>query len=536
METIVAVATRAYDGAGNVKSIGSQTFVYDGVSRLTAANILANGVSKQQSAVFDPFGNITSTTTTDWGTQTFSVNVATNRLNSPVTYDSGGDVTSWGGFSYTWDALGKLQKVTGQEVNHTYLYTADGERISDRDALAGASGATTITVRGLDGQALRSFIESGTTGTGAVAWAKDYVYGGGMLLASVSSHPDEGTRYFALDHLGTPRLVTSACATTLARHDYYPFGMEATSSTQDSERMKFTGQERDLMGTYGSQTDDLDNMHARFYNPNLSRFLSPDLLRGDPHAPQSFNLFAYVSGNPMNYVDPSGLQVNGSLSYSSGELNRFDPSQTGWGTGIAGFFAGLFTGPDVGFKYWGIYGVDQYAWQHNNWAFGSNTPGGSSSGGIGGGGNLSAGSAGYSGSGSILGYIAPGDLVSWQATSTGLYAWADGFDPFGTPFADAGWYDPNFPGAGVSRFAGAVSFQVLTAALDLEIGEALGAPEINLKLESAQGRMGPHFNWGPFRPGSTHPRWHWGPRNPKFGASNFTWWTWFRGGRPWRWR
>jgi len=87
--------------------------------------------------------------------------------------------------------------------------------------------------------------------------------------------------------------------------------MEATSASQDSERMKFTGQERDLMGTYSSQTDDLDNMHARSFNPNILRFLSADPLRGDPHRPQSFNLFAYVSGNPVNFVDPFGLIPGG---------------------------------------------------------------------------------------------------------------------------------------------------------------------------------------------------------------------------------
>jgi RHS repeat-associated protein len=123
-----------------------------------------------------------------------------------------------------------------------------------------------------------------------------------MLLASVDAST---TRHFDLDHLGMPRLITGSGGTTLAIHDYYPFGMEAYG-TADGERMKFTGHERDLMGT-PSQTDDLDNMHARFYNPNLARFISTDLLRGDPHSPQSFNLFAYVQGNPVDRFDPLGL-------------------------------------------------------------------------------------------------------------------------------------------------------------------------------------------------------------------------------------
>jgi hypothetical protein len=247
----LALTPFAYDGAGDIKAIGGQTFVYDKVSRLVTANILANGASKQQTAAFDAFGNITSTTTTDWGTQTFSLNAATNRLNSPVTYDAAGDITSWGGFSYTWDALGKMQTVSGTGINHTYLYTADGERISDRDSLG---GTTTLTVRGLDGKVLRIYVKSGSTWS----WSKDYVYQQGMLLASVDAST---TRHFDLDHLGMPRLITGSGGTTLAIHDYYPFGMEAYG-TADGERMKFTGHELDGMGTAG-QGDDLDNMHAR---------------------------------------------------------------------------------------------------------------------------------------------------------------------------------------------------------------------------------------------------------------------------------
>ena len=70
-----------------------------------------------------------------------------------------------------------MQTVTGTGINHTYLYTADGERISDRDAQA---GTTTLTVRGLDGKVLRIYGKSGSTWS----WSKDYVYQQGMLLAS----------------------------------------------------------------------------------------------------------------------------------------------------------------------------------------------------------------------------------------------------------------------------------------------------------------------------------------------------------------
>ena len=199
-------------------------------------------------------------------------------------------------------------------------------------------------MRGLDGKVLRIYVKSGSTWS----WSKDYVYQQGMLLAAVDTST---TKYFQLDHLGTPRLITGSGGTTLAIHDYYPFGMEAYG-TADSERMKFTGHELDSMGTTG-QGDDLYNMHARYYNPNIARFISADPLRGSPHSPQSFNLFAYVEGSPTNRFDALGLQA----------VNQVAPAAPIpiWVTDSVGVSA-----PMPGYP-WGVFGIDPYAWQNLYW-------------------------------------------------------------------------------------------------------------------------------------------------------------------------
>jgi RHS repeat-associated protein len=73
--------------------------------------------------------------------------------------------------------------------------------------------------------------------------------------------------------------------------------------------MRFTGHERDLWNTTSSN-DDLDYMHARHYNPQLGRFLQIDPLAGSVQAPQTLNRYAYVSGNPLAFTDPSGMNMN----------------------------------------------------------------------------------------------------------------------------------------------------------------------------------------------------------------------------------
>ncbi len=374
-----STGTYGFDGAGNIKSLTRSpsdldTYVYDKVSRLTSASFKVASATKTQTAGYDAFGFMTSLNT-NGSNQTFAPVSGTNRI-SGVSYDTAGDMTSWSSnpsFNYTWDPLGKMQTLTGTGFNHTFLYTAEGERIADRDSLV--KHATTIAIRGLDGTLLRLFVESGTSGTGAASWLEDVVWGNGMLLATVSADPDAGTRFYANDHLGTPRLVTSACATTVAQHTYYPFGTEATATCQDSERTKYTGQERDLQDTC-AQTDDLDSMHARVYNPNIARFLSADALRGDPHSPQSFNLFAYVSGNPMNLVDPSGLAPR----------NQYVPADptmaglTGYDPNAPAAIFGLYWPCNMCLPRWGV--QDTFTVGDSYWrlGWGSSTISGSSDG------------------------------------------------------------------------------------------------------------------------------------------------------------
>jgi RHS repeat-associated protein len=77
--------------------------------------------------------------------------------------------------------------------------------------------------------------------------------------------------------------------------------------------MQFTGHERDLQNTTAgtnSDADDLDYMHARYYNMHVGRFTSVDPARSwDPKAPQSWNRYGYALGNPLEYVDPDGREV-----------------------------------------------------------------------------------------------------------------------------------------------------------------------------------------------------------------------------------
>jgi len=57
-----------------------------------------------------------------------------------------------------------------------------------------------------------------------------------------------------------------------------------------------------------TDANDLYYMRARFYSPDLRRFINQDILLGNIDNGQSLNRYAYVTGNPISFIDPFGLE------------------------------------------------------------------------------------------------------------------------------------------------------------------------------------------------------------------------------------
>jgi RHS repeat-associated protein len=294
----------AYDGAGNVTKTGSAWYLYDKVSRLLSANLYDGttgaGTLKTQSYTFDPFGNMTAIGGTS--ARNTPTSATTNRLTGTgIVYDARGNLTNWNGAVYEIDDFNLMHHMTSGAEEWLYAYTADDERIWMKKI---GTGIAKWTVRDLEGKVLREYGQD-TTG-----WTitEDYLYRNGQLLAGETP---TGRKHYHLDHLGTPRLITNPSGQTLAYHLYYPFGEEATTFNQDTERMKFTGHERDLASTAGAG-DDLDYMHARFCSPVTGRFLSVDpklSVRTAMATPQRWNRYVYGLSNPVKMVDPNGKEA-----------------------------------------------------------------------------------------------------------------------------------------------------------------------------------------------------------------------------------
>ncbi len=104
--------------------------------------------------------------------------------------------------------------------------------------------------------------------------------------------------YYHSDHLGSSSVITDASGQQVSHYEYTPYGTTATIEGTDTAKHKFTGKELDSTGLYF--------YGARYYDPEIGRFISADTIVQAPYDPQSLNRYSYCRNNPINYVDPSG--------------------------------------------------------------------------------------------------------------------------------------------------------------------------------------------------------------------------------------
>jgi len=286
----------AYDNVGTLTGKttekGSTAYAYDPVYQLTQAT---GPVLPPESFTYDKIGNRESATE---GSQTTAY--AHNANNELVSAD---------GLSYVYDANGNMiQKTAGAQVTAygyntanrmesvalpdgqiaTYTYDPFGRRIKKQ------IGSDVTYYLYSDEGLIGEYDASGTLKK-AYGWLPNMVWGTAPVLMEENGQD----YYYHNDHLGTPRKMTDSVGTVVWSADYTAFGEAAIDPASTiTSNLRFPGQ------YYDAETGLHYNYH-RYYDPRTGRYLTPDpigLWGG-------INQFNYVSGNPLNWIDPWGLVV-----------------------------------------------------------------------------------------------------------------------------------------------------------------------------------------------------------------------------------
>lgn len=292
--------TYEYDLRGNpLRTTDDASDFFDrsiGTTTLVADQIVAGGV------------------TTGYGSFAASYDASGNLENLSIAGDST--------YAYTWDEVGQLATATrtdpdGTQIEDTYAYDAKGHRIRVTGQ-SSVTGDTLHTIQVFDSLVLKNAVYPDANGDYEHDDSTEQLYlnaangqnfGHAFIpQASIPSASSSNVHVFMplRDPLGSTAFVIDHDTSELVEAaTYQPYG--AVDSDYRPSRWDAFREDIRYTSHWDNAEVGLVYMKARYYSPQLGRFISPDPktihgVAGD------LNPYEYTAGSPLRFVDASGLQ------------------------------------------------------------------------------------------------------------------------------------------------------------------------------------------------------------------------------------
>jgi RHS repeat-associated protein len=246
----------------------------NGSISMADVSCIENMISNQ-GYFYDELGNIISKNGAAYTYGSARPHAVTQVGNTGYTYDANGNMINRGNQTISWDVENRPVTITG---GASFVYDGDGNRVKKTEG-----GITTLYINQYYEKAFTSPTPEITT----------YYYFGSKLVAQMQV----GTlNYIHQDSLGSTSVTSDVSGSLVGSIKYFPFGFTRSGSVSTDKQ--FTGQRLDSTGLY--------YYGARYYDPTIGRFISPDTVTPSLLNPQALNRYSYAFNNPLKYKDPTG--------------------------------------------------------------------------------------------------------------------------------------------------------------------------------------------------------------------------------------
>jgi RHS repeat-associated protein len=119
------------------------------------------------------------------------------------------------------------------------------------------------------------------------------------LISLVTRNPQPATQYYHHDALGSTVNLTDESGATQVSYSLDPWGHIRRQTGYSINRHFFTGQEHD-------ENTGLIYFGARYYDPDIARFITQDSYLGEQSTPPSLDRYLYAYSNPTVFIDLQG--------------------------------------------------------------------------------------------------------------------------------------------------------------------------------------------------------------------------------------
>ncbi|MGE5341611.1 MAG: DUF6531 domain-containing protein [Candidatus Omnitrophota bacterium] len=325
--------TYTYDAAQRLKTVTSwlgtmASYSYNGAGQVNGAT-LGNGT--KTNIGFDATGRINNMThkksdNTIIASYQFALDGNGNKISASViqpllpvinpqtvnySYDSADRLVSAGNKTFTFNKRGVLTGISSSQGNYSlnfdpldqlisltdpsgksdsFVYDGQGNRLSQI-----VNGKVTRYVLDENKELPDVLMEMNSSNTPQ----RYYIYGLGLIAQTDGAGGNP--KYYHFDVSGSTTALSDATQAITDAYAYDSFGNLAGQIGNTPNPFRYVGQ-------YGVQDAPagLQFMRARYYMPEVGRFISRDKVWGSPEQSQSLNLFVYVENNPINKFDSSG--------------------------------------------------------------------------------------------------------------------------------------------------------------------------------------------------------------------------------------